>query len=647
MKLIFFAFTIYLKLFAVNSLIYENSPYLQQHAHNPVNWYAYNQKSLKKAKKEHKLIFLSIGYSTCHWCHVMAEESFENTKIAKLLNDGYVAIKVDREEMPHIDSYYQQLYLKRHKHSGGWPLNVILDENMNAFYIQTYIPPTFMYNHEGMDTLLPRLSHEYKNHIDKIREKVKQFKLKMSTKTDKKPQKKVTTELIFSDLQKEYDSLYFGFSKRAKFPQAPKIELLLTLAKLGEKKAQNMAFDMLDAMALKGLYDDVDGGFFRYCVDSAWEIPHFEKMLYNQAELINVYVKAYKSDPKKLYKDVVKETIDMVNSHFEKNGLFLSASSADSNNHEGEYFTFTEQEIQKALKNTPNADEIESAYELDFANFKSQYHLVNHKAKRVKGFKKFIKNLKEFRKHKKYPFIDTKIITSWNAMMIEALYRASYFDKKQIKTAEYHLNRLLKHHYKNGILYHQSILGKEASKVALLEDYSSLVTALITAYEFTYNKRDLHLAVELMDKSIKKFYKDGIWYLNEDGLHVKADLRDKYYTSALAKTLQNLFKLSSLKDNLYFKNIALKSFKALYIDNFADTPATDIALLMREFPVISLKHSKKMLNRYRKKIDMIEYPFIVTKVDNSGLFLACKSEACFAYSKNFLHVKELIEKIGN
>ena len=648
MKAFIFIYLLSIVLYAENALVDEDSPYLQQHAHNPVNWYPYNDETFALAKKEHKPIFLSIGYSTCHWCHVMAQESFEDETIAKLLNNDYIAIKVDREEMPHIDTYYQQMFSKVKKRSGGWPLNLFLDENGETFYIATYIPPSYMYNHEGMDTLLPRLGNTYKNHKDKIRKKRDAIYFLLNQKTSSSSKQTLDTQAIFSSLEKQYDFIYYGFRRLPKFPEASKIDLLFTLDKLGYSKAKEMALNVLDAMALKGIYDSIDGGFFRYSTDGGWEIPHFEKMLYNQAELIPLYIKAHRLNPKTLYHDIVNETISMVDLHFNKEELFLSASDADSNHHEGGYFIFSNAEIQDALKNNPHKDSISDAYDLDFLpNFESHYHLINSSIERPEGFYDFKEKLKKVRETREYPFIDTKIITSWNAMMIEALYKASYFDKKYIQKAKLHLKKLLEHHYKKEILYHQSILGKTATQEALLEDYSFLVSALITAYETTYDTYKLNLATKLMDKSLQKFYKKNIWYLNTSGLLIEADLQDKHYTSALGKNLQNLYKLSALSENPHYAAIATQTLKSLHVkiqNSLVNTPASNIALLMQEYGVISLKHSKKILNQYREKINTLNYPFIVTKTDNSGLFLACEETSCFAYSKEFKSISNKIEK---
>ncbi|HIC43116.1 MAG TPA: thioredoxin domain-containing protein, partial [Sulfurimonas sp.] len=234
-----------------NALIHETSPYLTQHAHNPVNWYAWNEETLQKAKNEHKLIFLSIGYSTCHWCHVMAKESFENEDIAVLLNKDYISIKVDREELPHLDKYYQNIFTLLKQRSGGWPLNAVLSEDAKVFYIATYIPPSKKYNIQGLDTLLPLLANKYKNDKKKLLIYADEIQKKMKT-FHSQSFKKVNLNLnisykAFMGLQRQYDDLYYGFSIQPKFPESSKISLLFDLDALGVEGARQMALDVLRA----------------------------------------------------------------------------------------------------------------------------------------------------------------------------------------------------------------------------------------------------------------------------------------------------------------------------------------------------------------------------------------------------------------
>ncbi len=445
MKYIFILYLLLFSLFA-NDLKYETSPYLQQHATNPVNWFPWGEKAFAKAKKEDKPVFLSIGYSTCHWCHVMAKESFENEEIAKLFNKYFICIKVDREEMPHLDSYYQQIYQKVKKHSGGWPLSIFLRYDKKPFYVATYIPLKKQSYHEGLDTLLPRIHKEYRSDYASIIKRIETIESIMSKPIEvaKNKNSDISVKTLVDSITKDYDDIYSGFSRSKKFPEASKLALMMDLALIDKNKdLEEKSLRMLDTMALRGLYDHVEGGFFRYAVDAAWEIPHFEKMLYNQAELIPLYVRAYLLTNKKLYKEVVVETINMLDKRFVKNSLYYSASDADTHHKEGGFFLFSTQNIKDALQNNPHAKEIKDALEFTmYGNFEEKVHLNFYTKNRPKGFVQFRDELLNIRDKKEYPFIDKKINTAWNSMMVEALYSASLINEKYLLKANKHLKAL-------------------------------------------------------------------------------------------------------------------------------------------------------------------------------------------------------------
>ncbi|WP_226966485.1 thioredoxin domain-containing protein [Sulfurimonas sediminis] len=429
MKILFLLFlSVASLLCAKNDLQYETSPYLKQHENNPVHWYAWNKKTLLLAQKENKPLFLSIGYSTCHWCHVMARESFENEKIAQLLNKYFISVKVDREEMPQIDALYQNIFYHVHKRTGGWPLSVFMTPQREVFYITGYIPVQKEFYSEGFSDLLQKLSQLY---TDKkaLQTKIDTIDKAVSTavKDSDTEDTNVSLTTLKNSLKKSFDTVYAGFGTGRKFPEASRLSLMMDLAAVTQDNTlQKYSYAMLDAMALRGLYDHIGGGFFRYSVNANWEIPHFEKMLYNQAQLLPLYVRAYEKSHKKLYKNVVQETIAMVKRRFLHHNLYWSASSAESRGKEGAFFTFTPQEIRKALKNNPETKEIEDTLGFSIeGNFNNKVVLNFETKERPHGFEYFKKALLHVRQKKKYPFIDTKINTAWNAMMIEALYKAS------------------------------------------------------------------------------------------------------------------------------------------------------------------------------------------------------------------------------
>ncbi len=631
-----------------NALIDEESPYLQQHAHQPIAWLPWSEESFEKAKEEHKPIFLSIGYSTCHWCHVMSRESFDDEAIAAILNRYFVCIKVDREEMPHIDSYYQQIYQKVHHRSGGWPLTVMMSEKREVFFITTYIPNVPKYGVEGLNTTLLKFANLYRKHPQHIAKRIRAIAALQQRVSDVNNSVVADAGYFFEALKKEYDAIYNGFGIAPKFPEASKIELLFVLGTLGYPQAQQMALDVLRTMALRGIYDQTEGGFFRYCVDANWEIPHFEKMLYNQAELIPLYIKAYQITQDKIYANIATETIAMVYERFEKNVLFYSASNADVNHKEGAYFIYSVDEVAKVLQQSDENGSVADAMEFRRrGNIESKIHIGFYTKERPEAFESFRKALQALRHHREYPFIDTKIIASWNAMMIEALFDAAAIDERYATLAEISLANFETLLEPKGVLYHQSLNGKPPYVKALLEDYAAVIHLYIKAYQYRYERRYLTHAERLMQEALKHFYSNKQWYLNDSTPRVSVDLRDKYYTSAIGTLLQSMQQLAALNGSLTLQHHADMALAALQSDIVAQStiaPSSVIALLMQHYGVVTLKHRKALLLQDRKRIEEINYPFLLSRASDEKEFLACKVDRCFAYSRDFLHVKEQIEK---
>ena len=619
-----------------NELSNQTSPYLLQHADNPVKWMAWGKKAFDKAKKENKAIFLSIGYATCHWCHIMEKESFRDIKIATLLNKYFISIKVDREELPQVDALYQKSYKQYYGHAGGWPLNVFLTPQKEVFYITNYIPPKNSSKFEGFEQLLPKLHQVYENKavLKKSIDLIAHRKFITTNRISK-----ISLESLVQSMEKEYQSDYQGFGRSSQFPESSKLALMLDLAQLSNSEAlKNNYFAMLDVMALRGLYDHVNGGFFRYSVDTSWEIPHFEKMLYTQAELLPLYVNGYVLSHNQLYKEIVQETIAMLSRRFEQDSLYFSASDADSIVGEGAFFTFTRSEIKNALKNNPYAQEIEEAMEFSYeGNFHDKVHINFYTPTRPNGFITFQKQLKKVTQKRRYPFIDTKINTAWNAMMIEALYKASIIDKTYARKAEKHLLALKDMMFDKGELYHQNILGHKAKQKGLLEDYAFFIGALIAAYESGFDQEHLLFAEYLLVKAKQKFYKNGLWYLSDDGLDVKAGLNDKYYTSAQAKILQDIIKLAALKGSFKYEKLVVESMKKLYstlAKNQADTPALARLYLMQTKGIVVIKSSEENLEKNRFLFQRSKYPYILLKAKEYDDYLACTLRQCFAKEKD-------------
>jgi len=636
-----------------NKLVGEDSPYLQQHAHNPVHWYPWGEEALQKAKDEHKLIFLSIGYSTCHWCHVMAHESFEDEAIAALINKDYIAIKVDREELPHLDKYYQKLHLLLKKRSGGWPLTVILTETSKPFFVATYLPPISKYSLEGLDTFLPRTASDYKNNRLSFMTKAQAIETMMKD-TDRSELQPVKIELsivqdIYQEFLKEFDEIYYGFSIQPKFPESSKIGLLFDLDALGQAEAKEMALNILRAMALHGLYDQVEGGFFRYSTDAAWEIPHFEKMLYTNAELIPLYVKAYELTQDELYRQIVVETIAMIEHRFEDNGVYMSASDADSGHEEGGYFIYSYEEMTEAMAILSNKEkeELDETIELSIiGNFEGKTHINFYAENRPEAFEKIREKLYKIRQNRRYPFIDAKINTAWNAMMIEGLFKASNVDKKYLFLAQKRMETLLEKMYIKGLLYHQSLSENTPVQKALLEDYAFLISALIEGYQHNYNAQYLFLVQKLSDEAIEKFYDGKFWYLNEsEDFRVYAGMQDKYYQAPMNKMLSSLLKLASLSGERKYLDLVEKSLKAkssLLHDFPSRYPSAMQVLLRAKKGYVILKAAKQGLLEVKDR--PIDYPFVLRKVSSEVKgYLACDMEQCFGVGRVFENVIKSIE----
>ena len=635
-----------------NALIKEHSPYLQQHAHNPVNWYPWGDEAFEKAKKEDKLIFLSIGYSTCHWCHVMEEESFTDVDVATLLNDDFISIKVDREQYPQIDKKYQKIYRDVYGKRGGWPLSIFMTADKEVFFMGTYIPKEEGYGSKGLLTLLPSFV-TLKSHPPALVKAIAKH-AKKSTQTGlQKNANTIFITQVIADIEKQFDSVNGGFATHPKFPEASKLTLLLDIYRLtGNQKAWYMAKKTLTKMAESGIYDQVHGGFFRYTIDSEWKIPHFEKMLYTNAQLIAVYVKIYEMTGDILYKKVIEESIAEMEKHYLKDGLYMSASDADSDGEEGGYFIYEYVELKSALREKgwqPKEIDDVLAYmgieedgniDGDF----SQPHISGHKKPvRLEALKAY---LREISNKRTFPFVDKKINTAWNAMMIKALFMASKVDKHYETLAKRRLDSLLTLMYAKGQLYHQTLLGKKPKQKALLEDYAFLIDALISGYERTYDAKYLQLAQGLTKDVLVKFHKDKQWYMSDDDIRAKADFDDRYYTSSLSVMLDNLVRMATLTETLKYNAIVketLANMGGILETNPASASRLVHTFLRLEKGNIIIHASQEKLRIAQTRLDKVQYPFLLSAVEESDEYLACKITMCFAHDKN---VTKLIEKIN-
>ncbi len=645
-----------------NALIKETSPYLLRHAHNPVNWYAWNETTLELAKKEKKPILLSIGYSTCHWCHVMEEESFEHQDVANILNKYFISIKVDKEEFPNIDKKYQNLFRAYKGKRGGWPLSVFLTPTLEPFFITTYMPRGAYGGMENITTLTTRLGklYENKSKLKAELEKFKEAKNQIDAPPKPSAQKLELNSIIKSSMERisaQYDRENSGFSTaNTKFPEASKIELLLKIYDInGDKNALKMAKETLLTMSKRGIYDQIEGGFFRYS-DKSWTIPHFQKLLYVNAQLIPQYLEMYRITKDKYFFNIAKATVDEMERHYQEEGHYYSASdSVGKEGLEGLYFTYMYDELLEGLQKKEgfSEEEVEEALEYltieELGNLDGELSHVNISdelsiPKRILDVNNYLKKL---RKPRKFPFLDKKIITSWNAMMVKSLYTISQYDSSYLTIANKRLESLIALMWDEKNLYHQTLLGKTPTQKAQLEDYAYLVDTLLTAHQVTLDKKYIKKASLLAHQAKKLFNQQDIWYMSQTLPKVKADFDDKYYSSPLAILLNTFLTLANIHDDLDLGEESKRVVK-LYGQLLEKTPeesSTLVILALREKGgVVTLKASRKELETHQKEFGDIDHPFVLRKIHPHEGYVACKLGICFGTAKDFEGIKKLIER---
>src|ERR687898_1360061 len=453
-----------------NSLVNETSPYLLQHAYNPVEWYGWNQDALEKSKKEDKPIFLSIGYSSCHWCHVMAHESFEDNEIAKIMNEHFINIKVDREERPDIDDIYQRA-CQMYTGTGGWPLSAFLTPEQRPFYIGTYFPKENRHGLPGFGTILLRLADGYKNKRNEVISSSQEFVTALwksssdiVSDTDTKVEKTIINEAAVTLLQLA-DNLYGGFGSAPKFPNASNLLFLLRAYDYsGITKYRDFVKFTADKMDSGGIHDHVGGGFARYSTDQRWLVPHFEKMLYDNALLGRAYLETFQVTGNDSYSQVVTEVLDYVLREMtDDQGAFYSATDADSEGEEGKFFVWTPEQVAQALDNEEDCRRFCAVYDItkqgnwEHKNIPNRMRPLDVIAQElqvpIEALRDSVRRgralLYEARARRVPPGLDDKIITAWNGMMISAMAEAGrVLDRPEyIEAARRSAEYLLRMHY--------------------------------------------------------------------------------------------------------------------------------------------------------------------------------------------------------
>lgn len=643
-----------------NNLIHETSPYLLQHAQNPVNWYTWGQEALLKAKSENKLILVSIGYSACHWCHVMEHESFENTQVAEIMNQHFVCIKIDREERPDIDQIYMQA-VQLMTGSGGWPLNCICLPDQRPIYGGTYFRKD-----DWMNLLLNLASfwkekpEEAVQYAEKLTEGILQSEQLKFVEHQTEYSKKDLLD-IFEPWKRYFDMAEGGYNRAPKFPLPNNWQFMLRYAHLMNDNAAHVsAFLSLQKMAFGGIYDQIGGGFARYSVDGKWHIPHFEKMLYDNAQLVSLYSEAWQFKPDYVYQQVVYETLSFIKREMTSpEGGFYSALDADSEGVEGKFYTYTKGELKEIL----GADEeIFSIYynvtedgnweeeqtnvffrkyddeeiaaklgmplsELRDKITSSKAKVFEHRAKRIR------------------PGLDNKILASWNGMMLKAYtdaYRA-FGEMEFLDIAIANANFILKGLTSNGklirlyqkekaVLLNSSAtksappLGESGSEAAFLDDYALVIDALIGLYEATFNEKWLLQARSFTDHVLADFYDsdNGMFYYTsingEQLIARKQEVMDNVMPGSNSVMAHNLYKLGHFFDQHSYLDKAAQMLRNVHpqIKSYGSAYSNWAMLLLNEvFGIYEIAITGADVEAKRKEL---EKKYIPNKILLGGTF---------------------------
>ena len=623
-----------------NRLFFETSPYLLQHAHNPVDWYSWGDEAFKKAKELNRPILLSIGYSTCHWCHVMEEESFEDKEIAEVINQNYIPIKIDREERPDIDTIYMAAVQAITGH-GGWPMTVWLTPNKEPIYGATYIPARDGDRgiETGFLTMLKKIEQIYRNDPEKVTISAKDVSKFVAERLEISNFGDLPDESSFHNVinfyKEHFDETYGGMSGQPKFPSSfPNRLFLRYYRRAKDKKYLKMVEKTLTKMANGGMYDHVGGGFHRYSTDNHWLTPHFEKMLYDNALLVITYTEAYQATGNKEYHRISKEILDYIlRDMISPDGGFYSATDADSigpkgDREEGYYFTWTPHEIDQTLSKK-EASLIKSYYGITSkGNFEEGRTILNickplkTVAKLNELAEKEAQNIidqareKLYQERKKRPPVirDEKVLTAWNGLAISAFAKASFVfnEPKYKKVAEKAATFILNHLMKEGRLY-RSFKDNQAKFKAYLDDYAFLIAGLIDLYEATSEIKWLKEAISL-DQVLEQYYEDkkngGFFMTSNDHEELLAKEKPSYdgaEPSGNSVQVMNLLRLHKFTSSDSYRKRAINSFKAFSNILKQNPIALSEMLLALDF---YLDRSKEIIIVFPEKSEISNSPLL-------------------------------------
>ncbi|MDY0186379.1 MAG: thioredoxin domain-containing protein [Syntrophus sp. (in: bacteria)] len=567
-----------------NRLQFEKSPYLLQHAANPVDWYPWGEEAFEKARLEDKPVFLSIGYSTCHWCHVMAHESFENEEVARLLNENFVSIKVDREERPDIDKLYMTV-CQVLTGGGGWPLTIMLTPDRRPFYAATYIPREGRPGMSGMLALIPGLGEVWRREREKVLDSVEEIEGVLQ-RMDPGGSGEIPPDAVlrdaYDDLRRRFDERYGGFGSAPKFPMAEHLFFLLRYAdRTGESPPLAMVEKTLEAMRQGGIYDSVGFGFHRYSTDAQWRMPHFEKMLYDQALMALAYTEAFSATGRAFYERTAREILTYVLRDMTvPGGGFYAAEDADTAGEEGAFYLWKVEELRQVLE-PEEADLLIRAYDLQVSGRAQVLHCPYPRkglADTLNVSEERLSVLMESAREKLYqrrlqrirPLRDDKILTDWNGLMIAAMARAAFVfeDPLFLQAAGDAVSFILGNlRDARGRLLHRWRDG-EAAMPASVDDYAFLIWGLIEAYEAVFDGELLQVALSLQEEQNASFWdreSGGYYFTPEDGEPLLIRQKESYdgaIPSGNAVAMLNLLRLARLTGRVDLEERAVATGKA-------------------------------------------------------------------------------------
>ncbi len=632
-----------------NHLASETSPYLLQHADNPVEWYPWGEEALKLSSEQNKPILLSIGYSACHWCHVMAHESFEDKEVAAIMNQHFINIKVDREERPDLDQIYQTAQYMLTQRSGGWPLTMILTPEQKPFFGGTYFPKRPQYNLPGFGDLLKRIAGFYHEHRDEIEQQNESLLTALQrTLPEKSPQALSAEPLqrLLEQLHNSFDPLHGGFGDAPKFPHPAEIEFCLRrFAATGDSSTLHIAGFTLEKMAKGGIYDQLGGGFCRYSVDQYWAIPHFEKMLYDNGPLLRLYCDAWLASGNSLFKTVAEQTAGWVMREMQSpEGGYYSTLDADSEHEEGKFYTWTQEEAASLL----DAQEYAVAapyYGLDRApNFENKHwHLNIYKnldeiaaalgislEEAQQRFAYVRQKLFATREKRVHPGRDEKILTSWNGLMIKGMaHAARVFEREDWLASAQRACDFLRH----TLWREQRLLATykdgKAHLNAYLDDYAFMLDALLELMQAEFRKEDLDFARELAEVVLKQFEdraRGGFFFTSHDHeklIHRPKPGHDNATPSGNGIAAFALLRLGHILGKHEYLEAAERALKLFYPE-LSGRPGgyTSMMMALEEFlappQIIILRGEKNALTRWQRELqrDYLPHTMVLALPEN-------------------------------